>query len=45
MEALLELNYLSAAARPAVGEQLYLHKKAPAMPKLDTRIALGRAIE
>jgi LysM repeat protein len=45
MEALLELNYLSTAARPAVGEQLYLHKKAPAMPKLDTRIAAGRAIE
>jgi LysM repeat protein len=45
MEALLELNYLSVAARPAVGEQLYLHKKAPAMPKLDTRIAGGRAIE
>lgn len=45
MEALLELNYLSVASRPAVGEQLYLHKKAPAMPKLDTRIAAGGAIE
>lgn len=45
MESLLELNYLSAAARPAVGEQLYLHKKAPAMPKLDTRIAASGVIE
>jgi len=45
MEALLELNYLSVAARPAVGEQLYLHKKAPAMPKLDMRIAAGGTIE
>jgi LysM repeat protein len=45
MESLLELNYLSVAARPAVGEQLYLHKKAPAMPKLDKRIAAGSAIE
>jgi hypothetical protein len=45
MEVLLELNYLNASARPAVGEQLYLHKKAPAMPKLDTRIAAGGTIE
>lgn len=45
MEVLLELNYLNAASRPAVGEQLYLHKKAPAMPKLDTRIAANGTIE
>lgn len=45
MDALLELNYLYATARPAVGEQLYLHKKAPAMPKLDTRIAANGTIE
>jgi hypothetical protein len=45
MEMLLELNYLNASARPAVGEQLYLHKKAPAMPKLDTRIAANGTIE
>lgn len=45
MEALLELNYLSIAARPAVGEQLYLHKKAPAMPKLNSGIVAGGAIE
>jgi hypothetical protein len=45
LDALLELNYLNVSARPAVGEQLYLHKKAPAMPKLDTRIAAGGTIE
>jgi hypothetical protein len=45
MEMLLELNYLNASARPAVGEQLYLHKKAPGMPKLDTRIATNGTIE
>jgi hypothetical protein len=45
MEMLLELNYLNASSRPAVGEQLYLRKKAPAMPKLDTRIAANGTIE
>jgi hypothetical protein len=39
MESLLEYNYLSIGARPAIGEQLYLHKKAPAMPKLEARMA------
>jgi LysM repeat protein len=39
LESLLEYNYLNASTRPAAGEQLYLHKKAPGMPKLETRIA------
>jgi hypothetical protein len=39
LESLLEYNHLGPNARPAVGEQLYLHKKAPAMPKLETRMA------
>jgi hypothetical protein len=38
LESLLEYNYLgNAQTRPAVGEQLYLHKKAPGMPKLESR--------
>lgn len=34
MESLLEYNHLKNYMQPAVGEQLYLHKKAPVMPKL-----------
>lgn len=38
LESLMEYNYIgNPETRPAVGEQLYLHKKAPAMPKLATR--------
>lgn len=29
LDALLEYNYLSARSRPAAGEKLYLHQKAP----------------
>lgn len=35
LEALLEYNYLAINNRPAPGEQLYLHKKAPAAPRLE----------
>ncbi|MFC0775214.1 glucosaminidase domain-containing protein [Terrimonas alba] len=34
MESLLEYNHLKSHMQPAVGEQLYLRKKAPAMPRL-----------
>jgi hypothetical protein len=34
MESLLELNHLQSYMQPAAGEQLFLRKKAPAMPKL-----------
>lgn len=34
MESLLEYNHLKSRMQPAVGEQLYLRKKAPAMPRL-----------
>jgi len=33
-ESLLEYNYLKSYMQPAVGEQLFLRKKAPAMPRL-----------
>jgi hypothetical protein len=39
LDALLEYNYLNAFSRPAVGERLYLHKKAPNGPKLESRVA------
>lgn len=34
LESLLEHNHLQAGMEPAAGEQLYLRKKAPGMPKL-----------
>lgn len=34
LASLLEYNHLQPYMRPAVGEQLYLRRKAPAMPKL-----------
>ncbi len=34
IESLLEYNFLKMNMKPKVGEQLYLHKAAPAMPKL-----------
>ena len=34
LESLLEYNHLKGDMQPAVGEQLYLRKKAPAMPRL-----------
>lgn len=34
METLLEYNHLQSYMRPAAGEQLYLRKKSPAMPRL-----------
>ncbi len=36
MESLLEYNYLKEGMQPQVGEVLYLHDKAPAIPKLIT---------
>lgn len=35
LESLLEYNYLQTDSRPAAGGQLYLHKKAPAAPRLE----------
>ncbi len=34
LETLVEYNLLNSGMNPAIGEQLYLHKKAPAMPRL-----------
>jgi hypothetical protein len=39
LDALLEYNFLNPLSRPAVGEQLYLHKKAPYGPRLEARVA------
>lgn len=36
LESLLELNMLTKEEDPAPGEKLYMHSKAPAMPKLLT---------
>jgi LysM repeat protein len=34
MESLLDFNFLKEGMHPQIGEKLYLHSKAPAMPKL-----------
>ena len=34
LETLVEYNLLNSGMNPAIGEQLYLRKKAPAMPRL-----------
>jgi LysM repeat protein len=34
MESLLEYNHLQNYMQPATGEQLFLRRKAPAIPKL-----------
>jgi LysM repeat protein len=35
MESLLEYNHLQTYMKPAAGEQLFLRRKAPAMPRLE----------
>ncbi len=37
LESLLEYNHLTREMQPAEGEQLYLRKKAPSMPKLSKK--------
>lgn len=39
LESLLSLNFLHEGQQPEVGETLYLHRKAPAMPRLATATA------
>ena len=42
LESLMEYNHLKSTMQPAAGEQLYLQKKAPAMPKLTkTEVAVS----
>ncbi|MGZ8558542.1 MAG: glucosaminidase domain-containing protein [Chitinophagaceae bacterium] len=42
LESLMEYNYLKSTMQPASGEQLYLRKTAPAMPRLvKTEIAVS----
>ncbi len=42
MESLMEYNHLKSTMQPAAGEQLYLQKRAPAMPKLGkTEVAVS----
>jgi LysM repeat protein len=45
IESLLEYNHLTASSRPAVGEQLYLRRKAPATPRLEARLAASNRTE
>lgn len=41
LDALLEYNHLTPGREPAAGEQLYLRKKAPGMPKLSRGLPAG----
>jgi LysM repeat protein len=40
IESLLAYNFLNGNMQPQVGEKLYLHQKAPAMPRLATAAAI-----
>ena len=40
--SLLEYNYLSKGMQPAAGEILYLHTKAPAMPKILSSVSTDK---
>jgi LysM repeat protein len=40
IESLLTYNFLNGNMQPQVGEKLYLHQKAPAMPRLATAAAI-----
>lgn len=44
MESLQAYNFLKANMQPEVGEKLYLHQQAPAMPRLNTAAAIVSVI-
>ena len=44
MESLQSYNFLKGNMQPQVGEKLYLHQQAPAMPRLNTATAIVSVI-
>jgi LysM repeat protein len=44
IESLQAYNFLKANMQPQVGEKLYLHQQAPAMPRLNTSAAIVSVI-